>query len=119
MSEVEAVRSQRRRRSPSEISALYEDFRQSGLSLKDYCCQNRVSRSSLSSIVNRRRRPAGQAKPSEKSSFVPVEIIGSTPLSRPSPSALVVELVGRARVTVERDFDEVTLLRLLAVLGRV
>ena len=116
--------SKRRRRSSSEIAELYASFQQSGMSIGEYCRTHSVSRSSLAALVARRRKdfpvPPATA-PSRVSaapaSFVPVEVVGSRPRTRTEES-LHIELPNGMRISVERNFDAATLLRLLAVLER-
>lgn len=105
-----------RRRTRSEVSALYESFVQSGLSLREYSRLHGVAKSSLSAMVNRRRRAPQQVVPT-RPSFVPVEIV-ATQKHEPHPSApLVLEFSNGLRLCVERDFDEAALRRLVAVLA--
>lgn len=108
----------RHRRKPAEVAALFDSFVQSGMSVGDYCLAHRVPRSSLSAIVNRRRRRAVLPDSSLPSSFVPVEIVAETVRRQPSSTALTVELADGMRIIVERDFDSSTLLRLIATLGQ-
>jgi lambda repressor-like predicted transcriptional regulator len=105
-----------RRRTRSEVSALYESFVQSGLSLREYSRLHGVAKSSLSAVVNRRRRAAQQVVPAQPS-FVPVEIVAAQKHEPRSSAPLVLEFSNGLRIAVERDFDEPTLRRLVAVLA--
>ena len=108
----------RHRRKPAEVAALFDSFVQSGMSIGEYCLAHRVPRSSLSAIVNRRRRRAVLPTSSLPSSFVLLEIVADTVIRQPSSAALAVELANGMRIAIERDFDSATLHRLIAALGQ-
>ena len=108
----------RHRRKPLEVAALFDSFVQSGMSVGDYCLAHRISRSSLSAIVNRRRRRTDLPSSPLPSAFVPLEIVADTVKRQPASAALAVELANGMRITVEQGFDSSTLVRLIAALGQ-
>ena len=118
----------RRRRSSAEVAALLSTFEQSGQSMRDFCRQHHMPFSNFSSLHRRHagKRSSATASPaaahdaSGATAFVPVKIVESHPgaaVVTKSPS-LYVEIPGGIRIAVERDFDGLTLRRLVAALGR-
>lgn len=118
----------RRRRSSAEVAALVSTFERSGQSMRDFCRQHQIPVSSFSSL---HRRHAGKRSSAPASSsatphapgataFLPVKIVETHPVAAvvtKSPS-LYVEIPGGIRIAVERDFDGLTLRRLVAALGK-
>ena len=110
------------RRTAAESEALCQSFLSSGLNQQQYCREHGVSKSTLSSLLNRRRRAL--AKKSEDSlALRPVELISATQPSTESSiqlstSSLAIEIRSGLRVVVSSGFEEATLLRLLALLER-
>lgn len=118
----------RRRRRSSEIAALITAFEQSGQSMRDFCHQHQMPVSSLSSLLGRRagkHSSAGALLETEihtagTAAFLPVEIVADRRVTEVAvkSSALYVEMPGGVRIAVERHFDDLTLRRLMAVLGQ-
>jgi hypothetical protein len=67
-------------------------------------------------MVNRRRRAAHPVTPSQPS-FVPLEIVATQKHKPRLSTLLILEFSSGLRLAVERDFDEPTLRRLVAVLA--
>ena len=118
----------RRRRSSAEVAALVSTFEQSGQSMRDFCRQQQMTVSSFSSLHRRHagKRSSGMASSPAAhhapgaAAFLPVKIVEKHPVAAvvtKSPS-LYVEIAGGIRIAVERDFDGLTLRRLVAALGR-
>jgi hypothetical protein len=118
----------RRRRSSAEVSALLSSYEQSGQTMRDFCRQHQVSVSNFSSLHRRHtgKHSSGPASPaaahdaSSATGFLAVKIVESHPVAAvvtKSPS-LYVEIPGGIRIAVERDFDGLTLRRLIAALGK-
>ena len=95
--------------------------------MRDFCRQHQMSVSSFSSLHRRHagKRSSGTASPAaahparSAAAFLPVKIVESHPVAAvvtKSPS-LYVEIPGGIRIAVERDFDGLTLRRLIAALG--
>ena len=96
--------------------------------MHDFCRQHQLSISSFSSL---HRRHAGKRSSAPASlavahhapgaaAFLPVKIVEEHPVAAvvtKSPS-LYVEIPGGIRIAVERDFDGLTLRRLVAALGK-
>ncbi len=107
---------------------MVSTFEQSGQSMRDFCRQRQLSISSFSSLHRRHagKRSFGTASPAAAhhapgaAAFLPVEIVESHPVAavatkRPS---LYVEIPSGIRIAVDRDFDGLTLRRLVAALGK-
>ena len=107
---------------------MLSTFEQSGQSKRDFCHQHQLSVSSFSGL---HRRHAGKRSSAPASSsatphvpgvaaFVPVKIVGGRPVAAvaTNSSSLYVEIPGGIRSAVERDFDGLTLRRLVAALGK-
>lgn len=125
-----------RRRRRAEVSALVKNFQQSGQRLSDFCQQHQIAPSTItrhmhrlqSSVASTSASPASSPSPSPSPhpappQLLPVELVEDVqgrhprrPASHTSP--LVLELSGGHRVVLQHDFDESTLLRLIAVLGK-
>jgi hypothetical protein len=118
----------RRRRSSAEVAALVSTFEQSGQSMRDFCRQHQMSISNFSSLHRRHAGKhssapaslAGEHDEPNTAAFLPVKIVEARPLAAvvtKTPS-LYVEILGGIRIVVERDFDGLTLRRLVAALGK-
>jgi hypothetical protein len=93
-----------------------EAYRTSGKRRADFCRERGLTLSTLDYYL-RRDRPAVKSlqKPPEAAQqrLVPVHVVGR---EAARPSGLVVELGNGRRIEVTADFDEASLLRLIAVL---
>jgi hypothetical protein len=108
--------------------ALISTFQQSGLSMREFCRQQQISTSTFSCYLRRHsgKQPSARsvttvaASAKSTTSFLPVEVVAdrNPTFSSPMKPTLAIELARGFRIAVERDFDESTLLRLLAVLGQ-
>ena len=110
------------RRTAAESEALCQSFLSSGLNQQQYCREHGVSKSTLSSLLNRRRRALAE-KDEDSLALRPVELVSTAqPTAQPSiqlsTSGLAIEIRSGLRVVVSSGFDEATLLRLLALLER-
>ena len=110
------------RRTAAESEALCQSFLSSGFNQQQYCREHGVSKSTLSSLLNRRRRALAK-KDEDSLALRPVELVSTTqPITQASiqssTSGLAIELRSGLRVVVSSGFDEATLLRLLALLER-
>jgi hypothetical protein len=96
--------------------------------MRDFCRQHQMTVSSFSGLYRRHagKRSSAAASLSATShassatAFVPVKIVESHPVAAvvtKGPS-LYVEIPGGVRIAVERDFDGLTLRRLIAALGK-
>ena len=96
--------------------------------MRDFCRQHQVSVSNFSSLHRRHTgkhssAPGSSSAAHDASSatgFLAVKIVESHPVAAvvtKSPS-LYVEIPGGIRIAVERDFDGLTLRRLIAALGK-
>lgn len=107
---------------------MVSTFEQSGQSMRDFCRQHQISVSSFSSL---HRRHAGKhaSAPAllaaahdapSAAAFLPVKIVEAHPVAAvvTKSSSLYVEILGGIRIVVERDFDGLTLRRLVAALGK-
>jgi hypothetical protein len=118
----------RRRRSSAEVAALLSTFERSGQSMSDFCRQRQMSVSSFSSLHRRYAGKHSSAKASPAAAldapsaavFLPVKIVEGRPVAAvvTKSSLLYVEIPGGIRIAVERDFDDLTLRRLVAALGK-
>ena len=96
--------------------------------MRDFCRQHQMSVSSFSSLHRRHagKRSSAPASSSAKphapsaTAFLPVKIVESHPVAAvvTKSSSLYVEIPGGIRIAVERDFDGLTLRRLVAALGK-
>lgn len=120
-----------RRRHRGEVSELVKRFQQSGQRLSDFCQQHHIAPSTITRHLHRHLSPAvsTSALPAAPSSpsphpappqLLPVDLIAAVQ-GRPTVQTcpMVLELSGGHRVALQPDFDESTLLRLIAVLGKV
>jgi len=127
-----------RRRRRAEVSELVKSFQQSGQRLGEFCRQHHIAPSTMTRHMHRlhssetstsalRVSHVSQSSPSSLPApprLLPVDLIedmqGRHP-HRPAlqTSPLVLEFSGGLRVALQQDFDESTLLRLIAVLGKV
>ena len=109
----------RRRRSLAEIERLVSEYKQSGLSRKEYCAAHGLSMHTLDAW---RRRITGS-----RQKIVPVEIVEECALrqdlkqaERMEPSGhFRVVLAAGLRIEVESGFDASELRRLIAALDSV
>jgi hypothetical protein len=118
----------RRRRSSAEVAALVSTFEQSGQSMRDFCLQHHMPVSSFSSLHRRHagKHPTATASPAaahdapSAKAFLPVKIVERHPEASvvTKSSSLYVEMPGGIWIAVERDFDGLTLRRLVAALGK-
>ena len=71
---VEAeVEKKRRRRSSQEITALIEEYRQSGQTRREFCQSHGLALSSFQSSIRRRRQRSGKT---ERDAIREVQIVG-------------------------------------------
>ena len=122
MSRADFLLSKVVRRTAAESEALCQSFLSSGLNQQQYCREHGVSKSTLSSLLNRRRRALAK-KDEDGFALRPVELIFATQPTAPpsvqsSTSGLAIEIRSGLRVVVSSGFEEATLLRLLALLER-
>jgi len=109
---VEAeVEKKRRRRSSQEITALIEEYRQSGQTRREFCQSHGLALSSFQSSIRRRRQRSGKT---ERDAIREVQIVGTG--LEPRSCGLAVISRGGYQIRVERDFDSTVLRRLLAAL---
>jgi hypothetical protein len=109
---VEAeVEKKRHRRSSQEITALIEEYRQSGQTRREFCRSHGLALSSFQSSMRRRRQRSAKT---ERDPIREVQIVGNA-LERRSCGLTVISRSGN-QIRVERDFDSVVLRRLLAAL---
>jgi hypothetical protein len=118
----------RRRRRSSEVAALITAFEQSGQSMRDFCHQHQTPVSSFSSLLRHRVGKQSSAVASQAAkhrtpgtaAFFPVEIVADHRVTEVAvkSSSLYVEMPGGIRIAVDRDFDDLTLQRLVAALGK-
>ena len=103
-------------------------FEQSGQSMRDFCREHQMAVSNFSGLLRRhagkhssaRALPAAEHQRLSHDSVFPVEIVEDLRAAAVAEksSALFVEMPGGIRIAVERDFDGLTLRRLVAALGR-
>ena len=109
---VEAeVEKKRRRRSSQEITALIEEYRQSGQTRHEFCQSHGLALSSFQSSIRRRRQRSAKT---ERDALREVQIVGAG-LEMGSCGLAVISRSGY-QIRVERDFDSRVLRRLLAAL---
>jgi hypothetical protein len=110
------------------VAALITAFEQSGQRVRDVCLQHQMPVSSFSSLLRRHAGkhssatvlPTTERSTPSTAAFLPVEVVADgrvVPVAVKS-SALFLEMPGGIRIAVERDFDGLTLRRLMAVLGQ-
>jgi hypothetical protein len=110
--DVEAeVEKKRRRRSSQEITALIEEYRQSGQTRREFCQSQGLALSSFQSSIRRRRQRSAKT---ERDALREVQIVGAG-LEMGSCGLAVISRSGY-QIRVERDFDSRVLRRLLAAL---
>ena len=107
---------------------MLSTFEQSGQSMRDFCRQHQMPVSSFSSLYRRHagKHSSATASPTavhhapRSSAFLPVKIVEVQPAAAvvTKSSSLYVEIPGGIRIAVERDFDGLTLRRLVATLGK-
>ena len=105
------VEKKRRRRSSQQITALIEEYRQSGQTRREFCQSRGLALSSFQSSIRRRRQRSAQTR---RDAIREVQIVG-TPLEKRSCGLAVISRSGYP-IRVERDFDPMVLRRLLAAL---
>ena len=103
-------------------------FEQSGQRMRDFCLQHQMPVSSFSSLLRRHAGkhssaaalPATECSTPGTAAILPVEIVADRRVAAVAvkSSALFVEMPGGIRIAVERDFDGLTLRRLMSVLGQ-
>ena len=96
--------------------------------MRDFCRQHQMPVSSFSGLYRRHagKRSSAPASSSAKphapsaTAFLPVKIVEahSVAAAVTKTSSLYVEIPGGIRIAVERDFDGLTLRRLVAALGK-
>ena len=92
MSRADFLLSKMVRRTAAESEALCQSFLSSGLSQQQYCREHGVSKSTLSSLLNRRRRALAK-KSEDDLALRPVELISATqPSTELSTSSLAIEI---------------------------
>ena len=92
----EAVHATGKRRSRAEVSRLVGEYLRSGLSLKAFCRQHHLGRSTLSRRLQQRQNLAAQ--PLQPSGSVPVGLAQDpVSVSLGAPSALAVVVAGGRR----------------------
>lgn len=114
-----ATQTERRRRSPAEVTAVVAAFEQSGLNRTEYCRQHGLSLSTLNrhrqgTSEGRRITPRSVSQVAPAVSLMPVDVVDGTHKS--ARMAIYVELAGGRRIGVDAGFDAETLRRLIAVL---
>lgn len=117
MSEAERSAGRRRYRSRREAEQVAADFEASGLTLRQFCARNAVSRSALARYVQRHRAPSAQSLAPAAGApprWVAVEV--AAPAPAPGASGLWVVLGGGRRIEVGRGFDAATLRELVTAL---
>ena len=105
------VEKKRRRRSSQQITALIEEYRQSGQTRREFCQSRGLALSSFQSSIRRRRPRSGNTG---REAIREVEIVGAA-LEKRSCGLAVISRSGY-QIRVERDFDSMVLRRLLAAL---
>ena len=111
----EPVNSTPKRRSRAEVSRLVEEYLSSGLSLKAFCRQHNLDRSTMARRLRQRENSTAHNPPSP--GWVRVE-----PASEPeavsvgAPSGVTLVVAGGRRVELARNFDAATLRQLVRVL---
>ena len=92
MSRADFLLSKAVRRTAAESEALCQSFLSSGFNQQQYCREHGVSKSTLSSLLNRRRRALAK-KDEDSLALRPVELISTAqPTTQPSASGLAIEL---------------------------
>ena len=117
MSEGRRAAGRRQYRSRREAERLAADFEASGLTFREFCERNPVSRSALARYVQRYRQPSTQSierAAEARPRWVAVEVAASAPA--PGASGLCVLLGGGRRIEVARGFDPATLRELVIAL---
>ena len=117
----------RRRRTRTEVLELITRFEQSGQSLREFCRQHNLSKSTMSNMIKRYQpvRTQRESFPSlsqphvgnTSTSFVPVDIVPADSQPSSFQPSLVVELPRGLRVLLDRNFDVITFERLLSVVS--
>jgi hypothetical protein len=107
--------STRKRRSRAEVCRLVEEYLRSGLSLKAFCQQHDLDRSTLARRWQQRQNPTAQD--AQTSGWVRVELAPQPdPLPVAAPSGVALVVAGGRRIELARNFDAATLRQLLRLL---
>ncbi len=110
-----SVNSTPKRRSRAEVSRLVEEYLSSGLSLKAFCQQHHLDRSTLARRLRQRPNPSAQNPPPPN--WVRVELAPEPEaVSVGAPSGVTLVVAGGRRIGLARNFDAATLRQLLRVL---
>ena len=104
-----------KRRSRAEVSRLVEEYLNSGLSLKAFCQQHHLDRSTLARRLRQRQNAAGQSP--QPPGWIRVELASEPdPVSVGVPSGVALVVAGGRRIELARHFDAGTLHQLLRLL---
>jgi len=111
----EPVNSTPKRRSRAEVSRLVEQYLKTGLSLKAFCQQHHLDRSTL---VRRLKQWQNlSAQPTQLPRWVRVELAPEPdPVSVGAPCGVTLVVAGGRRIELARNFDAATLRQLLGLL---
>ncbi len=112
MTEEQAVRQRRRRRTSAEIEQIVSEFKSGDLTQVEFCRQHDLVLSTLGRYLSRER---GWNKASQDR-LVAVELRGKKLGAEQAGSGLSVMVGSVRRIVVESDFDAATLQRLVEVL---
>jgi transposase-like protein len=105
----------RKRRTRGEVKRLVAEFEASGIQRNEFCRTHGIALSTLLRHLKRHGSGVGRAKAGNR--LVAVELSGEEP-KRNSQRACALEVVlpGGRRIEVRREFDSVTLARVVKVL---
>jgi transposase-like protein len=105
----------RKRRTRGEVKRLVAEFEASGMQRNEFCRTHGIALSTLLRHLKRHGSGVGRAKAGNR--LVAVELSGEEP-KRNSQRACALEVVlpGGRRIEVRREFDSVTLGRVVKVL---
>ena len=105
----------RKRRTCGEVKRLVAEFEASGIQRNEFCRTHGIALSTLLRHLKRHGSGVGRAKAGNR--LVAVELSGEEPKRNSQrPCALEVVLPGGRRIEVGREFDSVTLARVVKVL---
>jgi len=108
------VNSTPKRRSRAEVSRLVEEYLKSGLSLKAFCRQHNLDRSTLARRL--RQRQSSTAHNPSSPGWVRVELVSEPdPVSVGVPSGVTLVAAGGRRIELARNFDATILHQLLGL----
>ena len=105
----------RKRRTRGEVKRLVAEFEASGIERKEFCRTHGIALSTFQRHLKRHGSGVGRAKAGNR--LVAVELSGEEPKRNSNRAcALEVVLPGGRRIEVRREFDSVTLGRVVKVL---